>query len=188
MAEILVLPSAACGPLPAAGTWPISSWPSGANWLERDLAEHDERWLQPIPYVLLTRDGEVWCYRRRGGDPRLDGGLSCGVGGHVERDDWRNGLEDAVLAAARRELSEELENAAGLSPPVPRAWLYEGASAVGRVHVGIVCTVRWPGGPPRVRDGEALDPLGFRPARAVARDRRFERWSRLAASLLVEAP
>lgn len=187
MSEILVFPRAWFAQLPDAGAWAVDDWPDRHVWMERAQAESDERWLQPIPYVLIADGAEVWCYRRDGGDRRLDGRLSCGVGGHVERCDQRETPRQSILAGAGRELEEEIIRVAAWGPLVPRAFLYEGRSAVGRVHLGVVFVVDPGDREFAARDGEALQPLGFLRADRIGGDERFELWSRLAAALVADA-
>lgn len=186
MNEVLVFPKASFDDLPEAGAWPIAALPCDATWRARDAVETDERWLQPIPYLLLENDdGEFWSYRRRGGDVRLEDRRSCGVGGHVERRDARKELVRTLSAAIRREADEELANAGGLNPGPPLAWLYEDRSAIGRVHVGVIYVARWRSREaPSVAPGEALEALGFLPPAEIVADTRFELWSRLAVDYL----
>jgi predicted NUDIX family phosphoesterase len=149
--------------------------------------EGDAAWQQPIAYCLLRRGALVWTYRRRGGDGRLDGRASAGVGGHVDAGDGA-GVDAAaptplsvIIAAARRELAEELVAPPALDPK-PLAWIHEHDSPVGLVHVGLVCVAEWPAGhEPRVRRGERLESLGFR---ALPLGVDFERWSLLAVEAL----
>ena len=87
---ILTFARAQCGPLPESGCWPASSlaFIQTPLWRVRAEVEHDETLLQPIAYLLLRNaQGQVWCYSRTGGDPRLDARHSCGVGGHVDLQD-----------------------------------------------------------------------------------------------------
>lgn len=187
---ILTLPRARCGPLPDAGAW---RWEAAAGradavWLPRPRAEVDEGHLQLVPYLLLLDvRGAAWCYRRAGGDARVLGRVSCGLGGHVERQDARGDLAATLRAALARELAEELgpADAATLVAHGPRGWLYEHRSAIGRVHLGVIFTARWPHAhPPRPLE-PALQALGFRPLDALAADPDCELWSRLAAGFVL---
>jgi len=90
MPLILTVPRTCTPTLPLEGCWPVADWGflAHASWLERAQAEHDERYLQLIPYLLLhDASGQLWCYQRSGGDARLQGRCSCGVGGHVDAED-----------------------------------------------------------------------------------------------------
>ncbi len=188
MNEILVFARHLFADLPAEGAWLITGLPRQGQWRPRAVVEQDERWLQPIPYLLITDEqNRFWCYRRSGGDRRLADRFSCGVGGHVERIDQREELADTLAGALRRELAEELRQGVGLDPGPPLGWLYEGHSAIGRAHIGVIHRTRWPfADEPRPVPGEALASLGFLPAGRILDDPRFELWSRLAVRFLLE--
>ena len=195
MTRVLVVPRPALGPLPERGAWALSDSPDSPDglpglWLERDRAETDEDFLQLIPYALLRdASGQLWCYERLGGDARVRHRRSCGVGGHVDAADQADGLLATAASALRRELAEELAWTPDRDRLHPAAWLYEGESAIGRVHLGLIYTLDWYSRePPSPAPGEPLGPLGFLPAAAIAADDRFELWSRLAAGWAAAAP
>ena len=125
---------------------------------------------------------------RQGGDARLDGRQSCGVGGHVDLIDAAPTAAQTLLSAAYRELVEELEIGADQLPPLmPCGLIYEGHSTIGRVHLGILMVATWPlAEPPKPRAGEALSSLGFFSPAEITGDPRFELWSRLAAGWVGE--
>lgn len=185
MNEILVIPRDAFQRLPSAGAWVWQSEqaPGSLAWLPRSEAEEDESHLQIIPYAVIENPaGQVWCYRRSGGDVRLVERLSCGVGGHVDRTDHAADFRATVGAALRREIAEELGWT--LSPDLrlePTCWIYEGLSPIGRVHLGLVFELIWPHPkPPVPAAGENLESLGFLDRAAIHGDTRFELWSQLA--------
>lgn len=171
--------------LPEQGAW---DWPGDVElsqpvWLVRAQAEQDERYRQLIPYLLIhDATGNIWSYARRGGDPRLQDRFSCGVGGHVERQDRAASLASTLGNALRREVREELGPlvADALTGQSPKAWIYESLSAIGRVHAGVLYTFLWthPALPQPLEP--ALASLGFLDAETILADSRFERWSRLA--------
>ncbi len=197
MSEILVFPRSACRLFIQALTreYKQGEAPSGAFWRERAAAEADEGTLQLVPYGLVCDPaGKVWCYRRLGGgEKRLSGRASCGVGGHVEREDG-TGNDAAFHAMAQacllREIHEEIAWPAGESPIQelrPLLWIYDGSSPVGRVHLGLVFRVAWRAPqPPEPARGEAIEALGFQSPEHVAGDPAFESWSRIAAGAWVE--
>jgi predicted NUDIX family phosphoesterase len=213
MPHILTLPRAQAPSLPESDCWPIQNMDflRAAVWQSRASAEHDEAWLQPIPYLLLRNvAGHIWCYQRTGGDARLNGRCSCGVGGHVDVQDAEPPLkcndfdscsrlsnegyrpissinpQATLQRALLREVAEELgANAADLQDLHMQALIFEGLSAVGRVHLGVLYTAQWlPAQAPQPTAGEALRSLGFRPAKDIATDEQFELWSKLAAQHL----
>jgi predicted NUDIX family phosphoesterase len=149
-------------------------------FVERRHAERDPSLKQVIPYAIFERDGRILLLRRlaRGGEARLHGKLSVGVGGHVNPVD---GAEDALEAGLRREVEEEVAVEGGWDAS-PVGILNDDATAVGAVHFGLVYRVR-PGGAVRVREEDALEG-SFVPREEVLRllreERpRFETWSAL---------
>jgi predicted NUDIX family phosphoesterase len=191
MSEILVIRREQAGRLPIQGAWPFleESMPGDWQWMERAKAETDEDFLQLIPYVaLLNTEYQVWVYRRSGGDHRPMDRRSCGIGGHVDREDARESLFETLAAALTREVSEELKwDVSGLAVPHPEAWLYEHHHTVGRVHLGLLYVLEWSyEDTPQIREGESLEGLGFAEVSAIIDDERFELWSRLAAHFLSE--
>ena len=193
----------------SGGCWPVAdlTFMNPPHWRERGSVEQDETLLQPVAYgVLFNRAGELWCYQRTGGDARLNGSCSCGVGGHVDESDGQTPPIDAsacpdqcmpafdpgaiLRRAWLRELSEELQNEPlTLSEPRIHGLVYEGLSPIGRVHLGVLCSARWTdANPPQPRAGEALQALGFLPLIRIVDDPRFELWSRLVARFFLDHP
>ena len=89
-------------------------------FLPRAEAETDSAFRQIIPYVAVTRGGEVFSTRRlrSGTESRLHGLISLGIGGHIDKN--RDGDDgETLMRALRRELSEELGCELG------SAWLYD---------------------------------------------------------------
>ncbi len=158
--------------------------PGDFCFLPRQDLENDPGYLQLIPYALFRRpDGTVWSYQRTGGDARLDGRKSIGVGGHVEEADDRGDLLRTAVETLRRELAEELTNPPNSIPELPIAWINEQESPVGRVHLGLVWDIPWTNAnEPIPRHGEALNGLGFVPPSEVTVANGFERWSEIACN------
>jgi len=190
---ILTIPRPQAPTLPDAACWPVAdlAFLNPPQWRERALVETDETQLQPVAYgVLLNDAGHVWCYQRAGGDARVDGRYSCGVGGHVDAQDASPHAfhpEATLRTAWLRELAEELQaDSLHLADVRLHGLVYEGLSAIGRVHLGVVFVARWCGPtPPQPTEGEALHALGFLPLAHIATDTRFELWSRLVAQQLL---
>jgi len=149
-------------------------------FVERRHAERDPSLKQVIPYALLEREGAVFLMRRlpRGGESRLHGKLSVGVGGHVNPVD---GAEDALEAGLRREVEEEV---AIEGPWEARAVgiINDDSTAVGAVHFGLAYRVRVAGAV-RVREQDALEGsfAAREEVRRLLREERprFETWSAL---------
>src|SRR5437016_2489328 len=68
---------------------PVVTSASHLVYLNRSEAEHDKRYKQLIPYVLIICNDQVLRYRRgQGGEEtRLRGLYSVGIGGHISEED-----------------------------------------------------------------------------------------------------
>jgi predicted NUDIX family phosphoesterase len=153
---------------------------ASGRFVPRPIAEEDPSFKQLIPYVVL-RDGErVYLTERTtaGGDVRLHGKASIGVGGHLNPvDDGQDPLTDGL----RREWSEELE-----TDWEPRfqlvGLLNDDGNPVGAVHLGVVFTVAADGRDVSVREHDKL--VG----RWASLDEVREAWDRLEtwSQLVVE--
>jgi len=148
-------------------------------FMRRGDAERDPGHKQVIPYLVL-RDGERWFLMRRtraGGDARLHDLWSIGVGGHL------NPGDGDVEGCLRREWAEELR--ADFEPAfVPVGLLNDDTTAVGAVHVGIVCLADAAGRSVAIRETDKLRG-GFATSQEVAAVRdAMETWSSLAFDAL----
>lgn len=167
--------------------------PVTPHWVPRPHAEKDPALKQLIPYVLLEdHRGHLAAYPRRGGESRLHGLLSLGVGGHINTCDapeahipggrfWTSVLRKGLA----RELAEEFPQAVDGTTTL-LGLINEDVSPVGRVHLGVVYHHRIPN-TPATPPGElaglawiARTQLGT----TAAPLRSFERWSQLALTLL----
>src|SRR6058998_2174224 len=122
---------------------PVVTSSSRLVYLNRSEAEHDKRYKQLIPYVLLNCNGRILRYRRgRGGqETRLHGLYSVGIGGHISEED--NGLFSTGLGyheAMRRELMEEV--AIDEVKEAAVAVINDDSTEVGYVHFGVVHIMR----------------------------------------------
>ena len=171
----------------------LCSSPRGAR---RGDVEEDPTLKQPIPYVVVTRHGvdggtEAFAYTRLsgGGEARLHGKVSIGVGGHMNRGFSRETLETVVWEEAARELNEELrfEDASGaeVEPPPARfvGLINDDTGPVQQVHLGLLAVVDVPREiHVTVRETDQLDgrwePLSA--LRAPDLLERMETWSRFA--------
>lgn len=156
------------------------------TYLDRPLAEDDPSFKQLIPYVIV-RDGDAVFLMHRtdaGGDPRLHGKASIGVGGHLNPVDEG---EDALMAGLRREWSEEL--VAEWEPEFRLLGLLnDDSNPVGSVHLGVVFEVDAAGRRVDVREHDKLTG-DFADADMLAASwDRLETWSRLVAGALDLVP
>jgi predicted NUDIX family phosphoesterase len=154
-------------------------------FVERAHAEISPELKQVIPYGVVVSGERVLLLRRlpRGGEGRLHGKLSIGVGGHVDPVDDSEGTRSSLLArAAERELDEELRFE-GPRQAVPVGLLNDDSNPVGAVHLGFVQVVRT-AGDVSVRELDVLEGRLVPASDLVSRRRSadFETWS----SILVE--
>jgi predicted NUDIX family phosphoesterase len=141
--------------------------------------EQDPSFKQIIPYLVL-RDGSRYFLMRRttaGGDPRLHGRYSIGVGGHL------NPGDGGLLGGLRREWDEEL--VAGFVPDFRLvALLNDDTTPVGAVHLGAIYLADAAGRPVAIRETDKLSG-DFAEADAVNEVRdRLETWSALVFDFL----
>jgi predicted NUDIX family phosphoesterase len=124
---------------------PVLNSPAHLTYLNRSEAEQDRRYKQLIPYVLLICGDKILRYRRGkgGGETRLHGLCSVGVGGHISEEDHGLFSKDrGYQEGMRRELLEEVAVDAAEAPPV--AAINDDSTEVGYVHFGVVHLVHVP--------------------------------------------
>ncbi len=151
-------------------------------YLARPAAEADPAHKQLIPYVVVRDGASVFLMHRTdaGGDPRLHGRASIGVGGHLNPVDAG---EDALMAGLRREWDEELE--ADWEPAFRLIGLLnDDTNPVGAVHLGVVFGVESRGRAVTVREHDKLVGAFAGHAEIVASWDRLETWSRLVGDFL----
>jgi predicted NUDIX family phosphoesterase len=183
---------------------PRSSVPGRADWyglrtddleafvaaLERDgryepraEMELDPEFKQVIPYLVL-RDGDRYFLMQRtdaGGDARLHGRYSIGVGGHL------NPGDGGLIGGLRREWTEEL--VADFVPDFRLvALLNDDTTEVGAVHLGAVYLADAAGRAVAIRETDKLSGAFVEPAAVAAVADWLETWSRLTLEFLAGAP
>ena len=122
---------------------PVVTSSSQLAYLNRSEAEHDKRYKQLIPYVLVLCNGKILRYRRGKGsqETRLHGLYSVGVGGHIsDQDDGLFSKDIGYQEGMRRELMEEV--AVDEVDAVPVAVINDDSTEVGLVHFGVVHVMR----------------------------------------------
>lgn len=168
----------------------------------RPLLEQDNDFVQPIPYILLRKGDKVLAYRRgeEGGEGRLHGAVSVGVGGHIDAQDARYNEEGVIdlaktlRVAAQREIAEEI----GLMPQAGAFnWTHvisTDQTEVDKVHIGLVAQIDFAS----FGVGESMDPeacmkdVAWREPSALLFDHeagtiQLESWSLLALNAIVNA-
>jgi predicted NUDIX family phosphoesterase len=152
------------------------------RYLDRSVAESSPEFKQLIPYVVVRDGASVFLMHRTdaGGDPRLHGRASIGVGGHLNPVDAG---EDALMAGLRREWAEEL--VADWDPAFELIGLLnDDTNPVGAVHLGVVFSVEAAGRGVDVREHDKLVGVFASVAEVADTWDRLETWSQLVASSL----
>lgn len=155
-----------------------------SSFVKRPLAEEPASgFVQLIPYCVIVRGREIFCYRRKGSEGRLTGLFSCGVGGHINPIDAFTGPENTYEAALRRELREELGLALETVPDA-QSLIYDDSNDVGKVHLGVVHIVRIDLQHKLVFDDPALEQGEFWPISELVMKARtepslYETWTQL---------
>ena len=161
-------------------------------YLNRSEAEHDKRYKQLIPYVLLICGSKVLRYRRgKGGqETRLHGLYSVGVGGHIsDQDDGLFSKDIGYQEGMRRELMEEVAVEQVNAPAV--AVINDDSTEVGQVHFGVVHVMRVPDESVAGRRSGIVNPEFIPITEALKDTAPYESWSRFCLehldSLLAKA-
>jgi predicted NUDIX family phosphoesterase len=152
------------------------------RYVDRPIAEETPALKQLIPYVVVRDGNRVFLMHRTdaGGDARLHGKASIGVGGHLNPVD--DG-DDPLMAGLRREWSEEL--AADWEPEFRLiGFLNDDSNPVGAVHLGVVFTVDAAGRALDVREHDRLSGALASAAEVADAWERLETWSQLVADEL----
>jgi predicted NUDIX family phosphoesterase len=153
------------------------------EFMDRPLAEENPAFKQLIPYVVVRDGALVYLLERTdaGGDSRLHGKASIGVGGHLNPVDEG---EDPLTDGLRREWAEEL--VADWEPAFRLVGLLnDDSNPVGSVHLGVVFEVEAAGRPVEVREHDKLTGRFATLAEVRAEWDRMETWSRLVADHLL---
>jgi predicted NUDIX family phosphoesterase len=120
-----------------------------AIYIDRDVAEKDENYLQIIPYCIIYRytsrmqEPSIFLYQRLkgGSEARLHAKYSIGIGGHINDDLDGDSINSSTIGrAAYREVSEEIGNKFIYPPSVSSTefLIYDPSNEVGRVHLGVL--------------------------------------------------
>jgi predicted NUDIX family phosphoesterase len=184
--EILVVPRADLfwqGPFRGVRTEGLDEYVARVQrhgqFRRRGDVEDDPTLKQIIPYLVVRSGGRIMLFQRTraGGEGRLHGLYSVGVGGHVARDDVA-GAADAVARGLQRELHEELTVGGEWSARLVGV-LNDDDNAVGQVHFGLVHVVDVPSGAVAIRETDRLTGRLATPAEVAAAYPSMETWSQL---------
>jgi predicted NUDIX family phosphoesterase len=158
---------------------PVVTATANVHYLNRSAAELDRSHKQLIPYALILCKDRILRYRRGkgGGETRLHGLYSVGVGGHISEED--TGLFTTGIGyheAMRRELMEEV--AIDAAKEVAVAVINDDSTDVGYVHLGIVHVVQVPDESVANRRSGIVAPEFIPVSEAVKDPTAYESWSR----------
>jgi predicted NUDIX family phosphoesterase len=150
--------------------------------------ETDTAYRQVIPYLIVTYEDMVFITKRKDGDGRLIGKLSCGIGGHIELCDttWTN--SSILKEALKREIEEELviDYNTQVKSCVPIGVLCCNETEVDKVHIGIVYNVEVTTFNIQVRETDTLEGgFIFKKHTLERLDENWETWSKLCLTKLI---
>jgi len=157
-------------------------------WMNKDEAEINPSYKQPVGYSIIYNPTikQVFLYQRSKVDKnyaekRLQGKWSCGVGGHIEKVDTRNG--NPIHESSLREIQEEIQ-IFGKKRMQVLGYINDDSDDVGKVHFGILYLVIIDGNEvkpldPEINEGK-LVPLSTLEDKCNSTDVVVENWSKIA--------
>ncbi len=152
------------------------------EFMDRPAAEEDPSYKQIIPYVVLTQNGQVFTTRRlnKGGESRLHGKLSIGIGGHINPVDETD-RRSVLMKGLERELDEEvyIQRRGQL---VPRGFINDDGNGVGAVHLGL-CFSMEVEGEVSVKETEKLSGAWLSLQELKSEYDNMETWSQIALAV-----
>lgn len=157
--------------------------------MRRGDAEENPAYKQPIPYVVIRRNDEIFTYKRLtgGGEARLHNKLSIGAGGHMNDSENASSFEELILDNLDRELSEELHIHSENRELRIVGLINDDLNEVGKVHLGILAVLDLSSNATvDVIEKEQLEGVWISASHLLA-DSTFERlesWSQIAANAL----
>ena len=157
----------------------VAAVEAAGRYESRPVMEQDPAFKQIIPYLVLRDDTRYFLMKRTtaGGDERLHGRYSIGVGGHL------NPGDGGLLGGLRREWAEEL--VADFVPDFRLvALLNDDTTPVGAVHLGAVYLADASGRPVAIREVDKLSGSFATAAEVTAVAQNLETWSKLVFDAL----
>lgn len=151
------------------------------EFMPRAEAEQRPDFKQIIPYVILRRGEEVFVTRRlnKGGEARLHGKISIGIGGHINPVDEQG---DLLMRGLWREIHEEVELGEH-GELTPCGYINDDLNEVGSVHLG-ACFILPVEGEVSVRETEKLEGLWMTPQELRENYDNMESWTQIALEVL----
>lgn len=153
------------------------------EFLPRPEAEEDPAYKQIIPYVVLRQGDKIFTTRRlnKGGEARLHGKVSIGIGGHINPVD-ETSKEKVLMRGLERELDEEvsIEKRGEL---VPVGVINNDTNDVGSVHLGLCFTMEVQG-EVKVKETEKLEGLWLTMPELMGYWDNMEEWTQIAITAI----
>jgi predicted NUDIX family phosphoesterase len=153
------------------------------EFIWRPDAEEDPSYKQIIPYVVLTQNDRIFATRRlnKGGESRLHGKLSIGIGGHINPVDETD-PKAVLMRGLERELDEEvyIERRGEL---LPQGLINDDTNGVGSVHLGL-CFKMEVQGEVTVKETEKLTGQWYTLDELKAEYDNMETWTQIALSVV----
>lgn len=153
------------------------------EFIPRPDAETDASYKQIIPYVILRQGDKIFATRRlnKGGEARLHGKLSIGIGGHINPVDETE-REKVLMRGLERELTEEvsIEKRGEL---IPVGVINDDTNGVGSVHLGLCFTMDVEG-KVSVKETEKLEGLWMAVPELMENWDFMETWTQIAVKAL----
>lgn len=151
------------------------------EFMPRPEAEERPDCKQIIPYVILRRGEHIFVTRRlnKGGETRLHGKISIGVGGHINPSDDSGNL---LMKGLWREIHEEvdIQNCGDLTPC---GFINDDSNSVGSVHLG-ACFILDVKGEVSVKETEKLEGLWMTKEELKSNFDNMETWTQIALEVL----
>ena len=151
------------------------------EFMPRPEAEERPDYKQIIPYVILLQNDKVFITRRlnKGGEARLHGKISIGIGGHINPVDEQG---DLLMQGLWREIHEEvsLDKHGEL---VSCGFINDDSNSVGSVHLG-ACFKLNVEGDVFVRETEKLEGLWMTVPELEKNYDYMETWTQIALEVL----
>lgn len=158
--------------------------------IRRGDAEEDFTLKQPIPYAVIRKGDKIFGYKRLegGGETRLHGKISLGVGGHLNDVPDFETFVEILIENLKREIEEELVIRPLLEADLQViGFVNDDSDDVGRVHLGILVVMDVDAESEiTVRETEQLEGMWFSMNELMSKDiyDSLENWSKIAVNSL----
>lgn len=151
------------------------------EYMPRAEAERQPAFKQIIPYVILRQGDKIFVTRRlnKGGEARLHGKISIGVGGHINPVDEQG---DMLMKGLWREIHEEVELHSH-GELCSCGFINDDSNSVGSVHLGACFTLETEG-EVTVKETEKLEGLWMTLPELKENYDYMETWTQIALEVL----